>query len=83
MAIHITNFGKFETYVYEYADMDGYIPQEGDDWKEMNFDLSGEDLSDPEVLEYYEEWWPEFVENATAAVDEALAALEEWQENNP
>jgi len=67
MAFHISNFGKFATFVKPYADALGYVPEEGDER------LAG----------YTEEEWAKHVTQAVAATEQAAAALDRWRQENP
>lgn len=84
---HKSNFGRFADNLSQYADRNGYVPQEGDDWRDMDYEL-GPDAPSPddseeerrEKIEYLdEEWWPEHVERAVEATEQAKQSLEEWR----
>jgi hypothetical protein len=88
---HKSNFGSYNSNVAKYADRDGYVPEKGDDWREMNYDL-GPDQPRPddteeeraEKLEYLdEEWWPSHVRGAVEATEAAQESLSEWQNESP
>lgn len=89
MSYHISNLGAFGNGIT--TDMDGYVPEPGDDWRDMRFDLGPDDpdvdgISEEERadrLEYIErEWWPGVIAEAQRATEKAHAALAEWQEDN-
>ena len=83
---HYTQMGWFGNSLPR--DVNGYVPEEGDDWRDMNFDL-GSDM-DPdrarnrkekkEIIAYLDaEWWPDFVENAVKATATASKELAVWR----
>ena len=41
MSYHKSNFGKFAP--RGVADVDGYVPESGDDWRDMRWDLGPDD----------------------------------------
>jgi len=78
---HHTKFGKFGDSLP--ADLDGNVPEEGDDWREMNWDHGGEDISDAAVAERLDrQWWPAVVAEAVQKSVEATAALKKWKQIN-
>lgn len=89
MSYHISNLGTFGNGIT--TDMEGYVPEPGDDWRDMRFDLGSDDpdaegISEEERaerLEYIErEWWPGVIAEAQVATAAAHAALEEWQDES-
>lgn len=84
---HYSHLGSFGSNLPR--DINGYVPEKGDDWRDMRFDL-GSDLSpdaaknkrDRKERETFldDEWWPEFVADAVRRTEEASAALDEWRE---
>lgn len=87
MAFHVSNFGSFGGGLPR--DINGYVPEEGDDWRNMSWELDHEtsrDLrsEDPDRVATAEayldgEWWPEVVAQAVEATAKASAALDEWR----
>lgn len=90
MSYHISNLGAFGNGIT--TDMQGYVPEPGDDWRDMSFDLGPDENPDregiseaerEERLEYLDrDWWPGVIAAAEAATARAHAALEEWQDEN-
>jgi len=83
--IHKSNLGYFGKDIY--SDLDGYIPQVGDDWRDMKFDLSqdnpfadgitAEERKDrTEYLDNY--WWPNVIKNCETLLGEALASISKF-----
>lgn len=70
---HKNNFGSFSGELERFADMQGYIPEIDDDYSDMSYDGA---------IDWDEESWAEFVEDAVAATKRAQAALSEWQAAN-
>lgn len=76
---HISNFGKFQSNLRQYADIDGYLPLEGCGPWELKHDHAFQD-NDPEYRTWWEEdRWPEIVQAVKEAIQEANEAIEEWQ----
>lgn len=77
---HKTNLGKFGERLT--CDIDGYVPEPGDDWRDMRFDFGDADSDDPDEIDYRDnEWWPKVIAEAEAATREANEAAAEWQDN--
>ena len=83
--IHKSNLGYFGKDIY--SDLDGYIPQVGDDWREMNLDLSPDDPfvegisaeERDERIKYLDNyWWPSVVKNCEVLLDEALDSISKF-----
>lgn len=77
---HYSNLGQFGTHLKQYADLDGYVPEAGDDLTDFRypegwFDGSNESANPDD--------WIDFVFNATAATTEALESINRWRETNP
>ena len=65
---HISNLGKNRKYVEQYADINGYVPDEGDTPDQFTWDAMGDQWDDlPESA------WEEFVAASVAATAEATA----------
>ncbi len=67
---HKTNLGRFASYVDQYADINGYVPQAGDHHSKMNYDA---------MTEWDADSWQEHVEAAVRATEKANQAAAEWQ----
>lgn len=68
---HRTVFGRFGALVAPFADLDGYVPEEGD---EIDAFCWADDRPDD---------WPSFVVAAGVATDEASTAVDEWRDGAP
>ncbi len=83
---HYTNFGSFGNDLKRLADMDGYVPEEGDNPEDFNFphDHFLRDFDDNEdgYEGYAMEKWEAHTHKAIEATREASAALEAWRESN-
>lgn len=83
MAWHKSNLGMYGEGLP--ADMDGFIPQAGDEAFDLNVDHGAERThGDDGELTEYGQWWedegfPEWQAAAIAATEKAEAALAEWQ----
>ena len=84
MSNHKSNFGKFAP--RGVADLDGYVPESGDDWRDMRWDLRPDDPDEEgisaterknRIKHLDEEWWPTVVEAARRGTDEAEALIAE------
>jgi hypothetical protein len=76
MAYHLTHLGRYGETVREYADLDGYVPQEGDTAADMHYPTPlCHDLEDPEQ-------WEVFLAAAIAATAEAEQAIAAWQQRS-
>jgi len=71
MSYHITNLGSFSNRVRRYADLDGYVPEDGDPRQYFTYDTSGDDFD--------EDTWAEWVASAIAATEEAERGLACWR----
>ena len=67
---HLTRLGSFGRNVP--SDIDGYVPELGDDWRDMNWAFGG--ASDEEV----DDMWEDIVSAAVAATAKADAGIREW-----
>lgn len=80
---HWSNLGDFGKGPRVYADLDGYVPQEGDKpenfrWPHNEFTC---DFDGGEGYEgYAQEQWENHLANAIAATEKAKCALREWQQ---
>lgn len=72
MSYHYSNFGQFSDYVVQYADLNGYVPEAGDDPENFTWPHEG----------YEGDEWEDFVQQAIAATEEAEEALKEWREDD-
>lgn len=86
MAYHKSNLGGFGYGVQ--ADMNGYVPEEGDGPFALSYD-HGTELTHDEYgeLTEYGEWWvedgyPEILAAAIKATAAAVKGLSEWQDKN-
>lgn len=84
MAFHRSNLGSYGTGLP--ADMNGYVPEDGDGPWSLSYDHGGEDTHDEDGdLTPYGEWWeedrwPEIVTEAVAATERSEAGVREWQD---
>lgn len=69
MSYHMNDLEDFDIYVSAYADEHGYVPEEGDHWREF--------VWDEEDLEYVAENWAEHVGRAVRATKLAQVAKTE------
>jgi len=83
---HKSNFGKFAP--RGVADVDGYVPEPDDDWRDMRWDLGPDDPDEEGIsaaerrdrTKYLdEEWWVAMVDKASVATKRAQARVEEWR----
>jgi len=86
MAFHISNFGSFASDLKHYADINGYVPEEGDSPEDLNwghdeFERDFDDYGDG-YDGYAAEKWSEHVSGAVAATEKASVALAEWRAGN-
>jgi len=81
---HKSNFGKFAP--RGVADVDGYVPEPDDDWRDMRWDLGPDDPDERGIpgderrdrTKYLdEEWWPTMLDKASVATDETEALIAE------
>ena len=80
---HKSNFGKFAP--RGVADVDGYVPEPDDDWRDMRWDLGPDDPDEEGIsaaerrdrIKYLdEEWWPTVLYEATDATKRAQARVD-------
>jgi hypothetical protein len=64
---HKSNLGQFASVVERYADVDGYVPDAGDDWRAMRYDG-----------EFTDEGWAEHVAASVMATADANAGVAQW-----
>ena len=83
MAFHISNFGSCGEVLRKYADIDGYIPEDGDDPSILNYghnefteDFDGD-------YEGYEgcaaDTWSTFLDEAVTATHKAVDTITAWR----
>lgn len=62
-------------------DTNGFVPEDGDDWRDMNWDLPDTGgCSEEEAEDWLDsEWWPEVVAEAVSATARASEALAKWR----
>jgi hypothetical protein len=83
---HISNLGSFGGGITH--DMDGYVPEQGDDPFAGAWDHGSESTHDEDgELTEYGEWWqderfPEIVAEAEAATAKAQEGIDEWRAEN-
>lgn len=70
MAYHVSNLGAYGTEAAQYADLNGYVPEAGDDWRDLQWDAA---------IEWSDEAWAEHVAGAVAATERAERDLAQWQ----
>ena len=86
MSYHKSNLGSFGEGLP--CDMNGYVPEEGDDAFAGAWDHGTEKTHDDAGnLTEYGEWWqderfPEIVAEAAEATEKANAGVEEWRTSN-
>ena len=83
MAIHITSFGNYFNGLQKFADLNGYVPEEGDSpddlsWPHDNF-TNDFDSQGNGYEGYAESRWDEFVSEAVEATSKASDAINEWR----
>lgn len=71
MSFHKNNFGKFSDYVSPYADMNGFVPEIGDDPSLFDYDMAEVD----------DDSWDNWVANAVLATGEAEQAIADWRDS--
>lgn len=76
---HHTNMGTYGESLKRFADMDGYVPEDGDELAQFNFASGWFGDEDDEANE---EAWEQHVTEAVSATAEAEKALTEWQAGN-
>lgn len=74
MSFHFSNFGQFSNEIKEYADLDGHVPEAGDDWFSFRWDAA---------IRWTKDAWQEHVEGAVRATVRAERALDAWREGRP
>lgn len=61
---HQSELGQFAVLLP--CDMNGQIPEPGDDWREMQWGLERFDTCDADLIELLDDvWWPQLVELAS------------------
>lgn len=71
MSFHFSNFGAFANELQAYADLDGFVPEAGDDWAELRWDAA---------IEWDDDAWQEHVCGAVRATVRAEKSLDAWRE---
>lgn len=71
MSYHVTNLGSFATTVARFADLDGYVPEDGDAAADFRYPCPN-DFDDAET-------WSDWVAEAVEATERAEAELAEWR----
>lgn len=86
MPFHKSNYGAFGANLP--ADMDGYVPEPGDNPFRGKWDHGSERTHDENgELTEYGQWWeeegfPELLERVEKAKKESDAQLEKWRDDN-
>ena len=70
---HESNLGSFDNHVSAFSDLNGHVPEAGDDHADMVWDAA---------TEWTPEAWAEHVAGAVKATDVANEAVGEWQREN-
>lgn len=70
MSFHYTNFGSFGENLKHFADLRGFVPEEGDSHEDMEWDA---------MTEWDDDSWDEHVADAVAATEAAQKAVNEWR----
>jgi len=86
---HVSNFGSFGHHLRRFADLEGYVPEDGDDLSMFDFprgwfdadwlQAGGDDPDGDEAELLIDEAWREHVAAAVEATAEAERALAKWQ----
>ena len=77
---HFTNLGQFGMSLQRnYADLEGYIPEKGDQLKDFCYPTGWFDETRPDLVQ---EEWDEFVDKAVEATEVALDNIERWRNEN-
>jgi hypothetical protein len=67
---HKNNFGRFSYHVERFADLDGYVPEDGDAPHDLTWDA---------LADWTPEAWEEFVFEAEMATTRAVRDQYEWE----
>lgn len=81
MSFQMLNFGPVSASLQEYADLDGLVPELGDDWHSFHWCRRTTDLFTNQ--EVGEQCWHDFLVKAIATTQQAaiaLQALQEWRQ---
>lgn len=70
---HKNNLGECASYVDQFADIQGYVPEAGDCWSGMEWDAA---------TEWDDDAWQEHVEGAVRATERAEEVISGWQEGS-
>jgi hypothetical protein len=70
MAFHYTNLGLFGEELKKYTDIDGFIPEAGDEWENFYWDA---------MIEWDDDSWEDFVAEAVEATLLANNSLDDWR----
>lgn len=73
MSFHYSNFGSFGGKLKRFADLNGYVPQEGDSHENMTWDA---------MTEWDDDSWDSHVAEAVAATAAAEKELDAWRAEN-
>ena len=73
MSIHISYFGRFNNNLNTFEDLNGFIPELGDQVEDFTYEVPN-DFSIPCL-------WEEFVSDAVEATKEAETGIQEWRDN--
>ena len=68
---HHSELGSYGDALRPYADLGGYVPEEGDHWEDLDWDA---------LDEWDEDSWKDFVANAIEVASRQKAELERWRE---
>ena len=71
MSFRFSNFGQFANELQAYADLDGFVPEAGDDWAELRWDAA---------IDWNDDTWQEHVCGAVRATVRAEKSLAAWRE---
>ncbi len=72
---HQSELGRFAALLP--CDLNGRIPEPGDDWREMEWGLEAVDACDADMIELLDDiWWPQLVELASQVQQKVKALLE-------
>jgi len=77
---HYNNFGGFGNQLKRFADLAGYVPEEGDELGRFGYPNGWFDDAESTPDEIEDEW-REYVAAAVSATQAAEAELEDWRDN--
>lgn len=73
---HFSNYGQFGMPLQRYADLNGYVPEQGDKLQDFVFPTGWFDSEDED---FNQEDWEGFIEAAVEATTVAERKLQDWR----